>query len=237
MPKILAKKLIGINNVEIRFFCSPVCANVMAHYVIDICLEKTVKPLTRGKIRAFRYADDLIICCRYEKDAVRTKQALGKRLTKYKLTMNEEKTKMVSFSKAQCRQGIKQEAFNFLRFTFYLGKSLKGRVIPKLKTNGKRYRSKLKKVNECARQVRNKGRLKEIWKTFCAKLRGHIQYYGVSFNTQAINSFRRLAICIMFKWLNRRSQKKSCDWERFILFMKKYPPPAAIVKHKLFEKK
>lgn len=42
---------------------SPVFSNIMAHYVIDVWLEKTVKPLMRGNIKVFRYADDLVVCC------------------------------------------------------------------------------------------------------------------------------------------------------------------------------
>lgn len=61
---------------------SPVFSNIMAHYVIDVWLEKTVKPLMRGNIKIFRYADDLVICCRYEEDAKRIKHVLGKRLSK-----------------------------------------------------------------------------------------------------------------------------------------------------------
>lgn len=51
--------------------CSPVLANIYAHYVINEWLEDTVKPLMQGKIQAFRYADDLIVCFRYEQDAIR----------------------------------------------------------------------------------------------------------------------------------------------------------------------
>lgn len=233
---ILAKGEIVVSDEGVAqgSVASPVCSNVMAHYVIDCWLEETVKPLMKGKIRAFRYADDLIICCRYENDAMRIKRALAKRLAKYKLTMNEEKTKMVSFSKSKKQQGIKPESFDFLGFTFYLGQSKSGRVIPKLKTNGKRIRSKLKRVNEWARLVRNKGDLKTIWEIFCAKLRGHIQYYGVSFNSRAVKRFRMAAIRLMFKWLNRRSQRKTFDWNRFWLFVEKYPPPPVKIYHKLF---
>jgi group II intron reverse transcriptase/maturase len=56
--------------------CSPVLANIYAHYVIDEWLEETVKPLMQGKIQAFRYADDLIICFRYEQDATRVRRVL-----------------------------------------------------------------------------------------------------------------------------------------------------------------
>lgn len=213
---------------------SPVLANIVAHYVIDIWLEETVAPLMNGPIRAFRYADDLVVCFRYQKDANRVKEVLGKRLEKYKLKLNEDKTKMVSFSKSGMEQGIKQEAFNFLGFTFYLGRSKRGNVIPKLKTEGKRFRSKLKKVNDWAKKMRNKAPLKIIWKAFCNKLRGHAQYYGVSFNSTHVASFLFRAVRIMFKWLNRRSQRRSFNWESFELFMERHPVPPVKVYHKLF---
>jgi RNA-directed DNA polymerase len=214
--------------------CSPILSNIVAHHVIDEWLEDTVKPLMKGNLKVFRYADDVVICCRYEEDAVRVKKALGKRLEKYKLKLNEEKTKIVKFSKRKSRQGIKQEGFDFLGFTFYLGRSLKGTTIPKVKTSGKRYRSKLNKVKEWARQIRNKAKLSVIWEKFCSKLRGHVQYYGVSFNSRAVEKFIREAEKILFKWLNRRSQRKSFDWDRFHLFQKKHPLPEVKVRHKLF---
>lgn len=213
---------------------SPVLANIVAHYVIDTWLEDTVAPLMNGPIRAFRYADDLVICFRYQKDANRVKEVLGKRLEKYKLKLNEDKTKMVSFSKSAMQQGIKQGAFNFLGFTFYLGRTKRGIVIPKLKTEGKRFRSKLKKVNDWAKKMRNKVPLKIIWKAFCRKLQGHVQYYGISFNSTHVTSFLYRAVLILFKWLNRRSQRKSFNWESFELFMKRYPVPDVRVYHKLF---
>jgi RNA-directed DNA polymerase len=214
--------------------CSPIFSNIVAHHVIDEWLEDTVKPLMKGTMKAFRYADDLVICCRYEKDAVRVRKALGRRLEKYKLKLNEDKTKMVTFSKSKSGQGKKQEAFDFLGFTFYLGKSMRGAIIPKVKTCGKRYRSKLNKVKDWARQIRSKEPLGAIWKVFCAKLRGHVQYYGVSFNSEAVGNFLREATRIMWKWLNRRSQRKSFDWEKFNLFIEKHPLPEIKVCHKLF---
>lgn len=214
--------------------CSPICSNIVAHHVIDEWIEDTVKPLMKGTVKAFRYADDLVICCRYEEDAVRVRKALGKRLEKYELKLNEEKTKMVNFSKRKTQQGIKQEVFDFLGFTFYLGRSMQGRTIPKLKTCGKRYRSKLNKVKDWAQKIRNQESLGTIWKTFCSKLRGHVQYYGVSFNSKAVANFLREAEKILFKWLNRRSQRKSFDWNKFKLFQKKHPLPEAKVIHKLF---
>ena len=113
--------------------CSPVLSNVFAHKVLDEWIECTIQPHCEGKVKLFRYADDAIICCEKETDAVRIRQTLPKRLTKYKLTLNEEKTKLVAFSRKKVQEGIPQDIFNFLGFTFYWGKTRKGIVIPNLR--------------------------------------------------------------------------------------------------------
>ena len=214
--------------------CSPIISNIFAHYVIDVWFEKMVKSHCKGKVELFRYCDDGIICCQYESDAIRIKSALGKRLSKFKLKLNEEKTTVTSFSRRKYEDGKKQGVFHFLGFTFYWGRSRKGRAIPKVETRGKSLRSKLKSVNEWARQIRNKYRLSHIWKIFGSKIRGHIQYFGVSFNTGRVEYFVHKAVKTLFKWLNRRSQRKSFNWEKFSLFVEKNPLPKIKVYHPFF---
>ena len=213
--------------------CSPILANIFAHHVIDVWLEDVVKTHCAGKIAWFRYADDLVICCETERDAVRVRKGLGGRLARYKLSLNEEKTRQIDFRRPRKGQP-RPEAFDFLGFTFYWGKSRRGVALPKVKTSGKRLRTKLKAINDWGRQIRSRCPLPVIWKIFCAKLRGHIQYYGVSFNSRALQVFRKLATRIMFKWLNRRSQRRSFNWEQFTLFIKAHPLPSAKVCHALY---
>lgn len=213
---------------------SPIIANIFAHYALDIWIEGVVKAHCKGRVELFRYCDDAVICCQYDEDAARVRSALGKRLAKYSLKLNEDKTKCVSFSRSRYAQGKAQGAFNFLGFTFYWSRSRKGTPIPKVKTCGKTIRAKLKNVKEWSRKVRNKYRLKQIWKAFCSKLAGHIQYFGVSFNHRAVQSFILQAARILFKWLNRRSQRKSFDWEKFELFMENHPLPIVKIYHPLF---
>ena len=67
---------------------SCVLSNIFAHYVIDKWFDEVVKSHTAGQVRMFRYADDLVICCQYEKDAVRVREALAKRLAKFNLKLN-----------------------------------------------------------------------------------------------------------------------------------------------------
>ena len=214
--------------------CSPVMANIFAHYALDRWVEDMVKPVCKGKVALFRYADDGVICCQYEEDAMRIRQTLGKRLEKFNLQLNEEKTKLVRFDKRAAARGKKQATFDFLGFTFYWGKSQSGWTIPKLKTRAKTMRTKLERVNEWAKEIRNKQPMKEIWKIFKAKLRGHVQYYGVSHNIHKVDEFLHQATRIMFKWLNRRSQRRSFNWEQFNLFRKIDPIPTAKIAHKLF---
>jgi RNA-directed DNA polymerase len=214
--------------------CSPVLANVFAHYAIDLWIEEMAKPNCKGQVKLFRYADDAIICCQYEGDAQGIRRSLGKRLEKYKLKLNEEKTKQVPFDKRLVAKGIEQGTFDFLGFTFYWGRARSGRVIPKLKTKAKTMRAKLKKVTEWIHEIRNRKPLKAIWKTFIAKLRGHINYYGVSHNADNVSKFLNEAKKIVFKWLNRRSQRKSFTGDQFEKYIKTHPLPTVKIVHRLF---
>lgn len=214
--------------------CSPVIANIVANEVICKWFEETVKSYCAGEVKLVIYADDLVICCQYQKDAVRIKRALGQRLQKYGLRMNEDKTKLVSFSRRKQNSGVNQGTFNFLGFTFYIAKSRKGFYLIKVKTIGKRFKVKLKNVNNWARSIRNKPPLKQIVKLVSSKLRGHIQYYGVSHNFRYVKAFAFMVMRITFKWLNRRSRRKSFNWKQFQLFLRKMDFPEAKICYKLF---
>lgn len=213
---------------------SPVLANVVAHSVIDTWFEDTVKAPCAGRVELYRYADDAVICCQYERDARRIQRALGQRLANYHLALNEEKTRLVAFSRRAQRQGDQQGAFDFLGFTCYLGRTRRGVTIPKVKTCGNRLRGKLKKVGIWARQVRNVLPLKPIWNRFRAKLKGHIQYYAMSFNSQAVRRFVYQATRILFRHLHRRSQRKSFTWEQFNRFLANHPLPPVRIQHALY---
>jgi len=214
--------------------CSPIIANIFANEVIVEWMEKKVKPNCAGEVKMIIYADDLVICCQHNRDAERIKVALSKRLEKYGLKMNEDKTKLVKFSIRKQKRGDRQDTLDFLGFTFYIGKSRKGYQLVKVKTIGKRFRSKLKKVNEWARAIRNKTSLKQIMKTAASKVRGHVQYYGVSHNFKSVSDFIYKVTRILFKWLNRRSQRKSFIWEKFQMLLDRIKFPQAKICHKLF---
>jgi RNA-directed DNA polymerase len=214
--------------------CSPILANIFAHYVIDTGFETVVKAHCVGRVELFRYGDDAVICCQYEREAQRIIKALKGRLAKYHLLLNEEKTLRVPFSIPVHQRGDKPGVFEFLGFTFYWGQSRQGTAIPKVKTSGRRLRGKLKRVSHWAQSVRNRYPLKRIWARFRAKIEGHNCNSGVSFNHKALRTFSQQARRILFKHLNRRSQRKSFTWEQFTRFMEVHPLPAVRIYHTLF---
>jgi group II intron reverse transcriptase/maturase len=212
---------------------SPILANIFAHYCLDRWLHKMVKPRTSGQMHFVRYADDLVICAD-NKDIPRITKSLEGRLKRFSLQMNAEKTKIVNFNRQGMMLGQKQGSFDFLGFTFYIGKTLKSKIVVKLKTSKKTLNAKLKVFTDWCRTNRNCIKLSKFWELVRAKVRGHIQYYGVSFNAEMLEQYRRKIESISFKWLNRRSHRKSYNWIEFTKFLRLFPLPPTKIHHKLY---
>jgi len=68
-------------------------------------------------------------------------------------------------------------------------------------------------------------------------LTGYYNYYCITDNTPTVNSFQDKIRSLLFKWMNRRSQHKSFNWDKFVLFMKKFPLPKPRVKVNIYELK
>ncbi len=115
--------------------------------------------------------------------------------------------------------------FDFLGFTHYCGKSKYGKFRVKRKTSKKKFKLRIKEFKEWIKAVRNQSTIHEIFDIVRAKLRGHFQYYGVSDNWIMINTYKQRVQKLLFKWLNRRSQRKSFDSKKFNKFLKKNPLP------------
>ena len=143
---------------------------------------------TKHEVCSFRYADDQVVCCRYRSDSVKVLKALKQRPNKYGLELNAEKTKVVTFNEWAFPQ-VKQDTFDYLGFTFYIRRSRKGHVHVAVKTARKRFYAKLGKVKLWCKLNRDKQKLLALWEAFNSKLRGHVEYYGVSLNPDRVYSF------------------------------------------------
>ena len=110
----------------------------------------------------------------------------------------------------------------------------KGNPTLRRKTSRKKFRRACKEMNLWLREVRSRTKLKEWWPILQAKLRGHYQYYGISGNGEAIKRYHHVTKRLAYKWVNRRSQKASYNWESFIEYLKHYPLPEPRIVHHLY---
>ena len=205
---------------------SPLLANVYLHYVLDDWFAKVVKKHLRGEAYLVRYADDFVVCFQYEDDARRFHKALQQRLAKFKLELATAKTKIINFGRFAKRDALrrgetKTPVFDFLGFTHYCGTSRAGRFKLKWRTSKKRFRLKLASIKEWLRENRILS-LDDIWVTLNQKLAGHYQYYGVSDNWPWLEAFRKGVLWLAYRWLNRRSNRRSFTIPEFYAYVDRY---------------
>lgn len=196
---------------------SPILANIYLHYVLDLWFEKKVKPNCKGEACLYRYADDFLCAFRFKGDVEEFYQALVERLNKFGLSLSTKKTKIIRFSRFEKGKNY----FEFLGFEFRWGSSRKGKDMIKRRTARAKLRESLKRFTLWARQCRN-FRLREIFKLLNVKLRGYYNYYGVIGNYASLQKFFFQAMRILYKWLNRRSQKRSFCYNVFNQIVKFY---------------
>jgi group II intron reverse transcriptase/maturase len=216
---------------------SPVLANIYLHYVLDLWFEKRFKKSCRGKAYLVRYCDDFIGCFEREEDARRFVSALAERLAAFDLEVAPSKTAVLRFGSEAIRECSKDglgrpKTFNFLGFTHCVSRNRRGQFAVRRKTEGKRLSKKLKLLSERVRALRVKGG-KAMMAYVHRQLRGHIQYYGVSGNLRSVRTYYYFALRLLFKWLNRRSQRRSISWARYWSVMPPWMPRARIV-HNLY---
>jgi hypothetical protein len=209
---------------------SPVLANIYLHYVLDLWFEKVARKQSTGDIQLIRYADDFVIGVRHKEQAERLLAMLKDRLAKFGLLLAEDKTRIIEFGRfarvnRQQRHERRPDTFDFLGFTHYCATTRDGRFKLGTKTSRKRLNRSLIGMNNWLRHTRNRYPLKTLWQQIRAKLQGHYQYYGISGNFAGIHWFYYRTVGLAYKWLNRRSWKRSFSWEGFYRYLNVHPLP------------
>lgn len=97
-----------------------------------------------------------------------------------------------------------------------------GKFRVKRKTAKKKFNAKVKEMKIWIKDHRYL-KVKEMIKQINIKLRGHYQYYGTTDNAYSISLFRRCVNKLLWKWLNRRSERKSYTKEEFKEMIKQNP--------------
>ncbi len=190
---------------------SPVLANVYLHYVLDLWFERRMKKQQRGGCELYRYADDFVVAFGWRHEAEQFERELRTRLAQFGLEVAPDKTRIVRFGRGG---GEHNGRFDFLGFEFRWEKSRWGKPIVKRRTSPKKLRSAVARFTEWIRKNRH-SKLRKLMATVRAKYRGYGRYYGLIGNSRSLNQYGQQTQRILKKWLNRRSQRRSCTWLSF----------------------
>jgi RNA-directed DNA polymerase len=209
---------------------SPIVSNIYLHEVMDKWFDKEVQPRMRGRTHMVRWADDIILIFQEERDARRVQEVLPKRFAKYGLTVHPTKTRLTEFRRPKWTDRKGKGDFDFLGFTHYWGKSRNGNWVIRRKTASKRLQRSLLAITQWCRESRHET-IRDQHQKLKRKLDGHYQYYGITGNFRCLASYLFLVRRTWFKWLNRRSQKKSLTWDKFARILELLPLPPPRIAH------
>lgn len=198
---------------------SPVLSNVYLHYALDLWFEKRVKPYARGEAHLFRYADDFLCAFQFKEDAETFERNLKDRLEGFNLEIAPEKTRRMEYGpyakENAKRRSERAPSFTFLGLTHYCGRTRNGHFKVKRRTSVKKFKVKLREYTEWIRKARGKMPTGELVSRAKSRIQGHLNYYAITDNYKACSRYHYWFTRITFKWLNRRSQRHSYNWEQF----------------------
>ena len=211
---------------------SPLLANVYLHYVFDLWAHQWRGRHAHGDMVIVRFADDYIVGFEHESDARQFLSDLRDRLAKFALELAPEKTRLIEFGRhvaaRRAARGLgRPETFQFLGFTHISAKTRNGRFKLARITIAKWMAAKLRQIKtELARRRHLPIPEQGVW--LASVVRGHLAYYAVPGNSDAIIAFRTQVIRHWRRALRRRSQRSRLDWQRMNRLSIRWLPPARI---------
>jgi group II intron reverse transcriptase/maturase len=212
---------------------SPLLANVYLHYVLDLWVDWWRRQPGRGDVIIVRWADDFIVGFEYEGDARWFLDELRERFAKFGLELHPDKTQLIEFGRRADRdrrvKGLgKPETFDFLGFTHICARTKSGRFWVKRITIAKRMRAKLREVNDQLKARRHLP-VPEQGRWLASVVRGHLAYYAVPGNTDAVSGFRFRVIWHWHRALGRRSQRARPEWGRMHRLATRWVPQVRLM--------
>jgi len=215
---------------------SPVLSNIYLHYALDTWFERRYARTCSGKAYLVRYADDFIAFFESESDAKRFRVELETRLAKFNLEIEPSKTLLLRFGTRMNlakRTATEPRTFDFLGFTHLIHASRSGWPVLTRKTASTRFRKKLCEMHARLQNRRTDG-LRAMIGYAARHVQGHVLYYGVSGNLRSVSRYIYRVRGSLFKWLNRRSQRRSYTWSQFTLLLGSLEFPQARIVQRMY---
>jgi len=212
---------------------SPLLANIYLHYVFDLWAQDWRERHAHGDVVIVRYADDLVVGFQHWQDAEQFRHDLRERFAKFALELHAEKTRLLRFGRfAAQHQGKsvrrKPETFNFLGFTHICARSRGGGFLLIRRTQRQRLQAKLHEVNAELKQRRHLP-IPEQGQWLRSVVAGHLAYYAVPTNFEAIRCFRNQVERHWLRALQSRGQRDRSNWGRIHRLSEQWLPRARIL--------
>ncbi len=147
-------------------------------------------------------------CFEHRREAETFEKDLKTRLAKFGLEVATDKTKTLRFGR---NGGPHNGRFDFLGFEFYWEPDRQGKPRVKRRTATKKHLAAIQRITAWIKEHRDQ-KLSQTLNTFKAKLQGTWNYYGLIGNSRRMQLLYDAACRALYKWLNRRSQKRSLTW-------------------------
>lgn len=213
---------------------SPLLANVYLHYVLDDWYEQEVVPRMKRATTLVRYCDDFVLVFDDFLDCVRVQRVLGKRLARFGLSLNLDKTLTVDFRfkrpDGKRHPATQATSFTFLGFLHVWGKSRRGKNVIYQRTAKDRYARALRSIHLWCRKNRHWPLVKQH-AMLTRKMRGHYAYYGITGNGKRLRWYAHQVQRIWRYWLTRRTRGWRLRWDRFQRILDRYPLPNPTIVH------
>jgi len=240
--KLLKAPTIGIDGVAKRnevgspqgSILSPVISNVYLHYVLDIWFSWLNGKEYGGGAQLVRYADDAVFTFRGFQEAERFRRQLVERLGNFGISINEAKTRVVVSGKQEAsrrgQSGLRMPSFTFLGFLHVWGISVKRKTNErfwrvKRRTCPIRYRKKLAEIQSYVQKNRHE---KNLLPHMIRVVRGYLNYFAINDNQRRVRQFTYEVKRILYKYMNRRSQRRSFEWKQFTQILKEVGFPDSV---------
>lgn len=196
---------------------SPLLANLFLHYAFDHWMQRTFP-----SVLFERYADDVIVHCRSERQARMVLEAIRRRFEQCGLELHPTKTRIVYCKDDDRRGEYEHVAFDFLGYTFQprRAKNRWGKYfvsfLPAMSTKAaKAIRKTIREWRMAS--TRNNQRLEDLAQLANPVVRGWMNYYGRFYRSKCVQVLRHLNEALAawarrkYKRLRRR-ERASVHW-------------------------
>jgi RNA-directed DNA polymerase len=200
---------------------SPLLANLFLHYAFDLWMRRNWSHLPFE-----RYADDIIVHCRTEREANLVRTTIAGRLKQCGLELHPEKTKVVYCKDSNRNGSHRNEKFDFLGYTFRPRKAdgRKGKIFcsfsPAISRDAaQKIRDEIRSWKLHRRTAES---IQDLARLINPKLRGWFNYYG-RFMPSALRPIERYVGQSLVRWATRKYKKlrghrtQAWDWLRRVI--------------------